>query len=168
MCCCNIRKAANFLWASKKGGELFSKAYAETIFNRFLMQSQNGVQWCETTKSQIATHCYRPQLTVYKFDSKTLATLALVHLIPSLLVWEEIKCTVHMAVSKWPINQFEPFRKSEQQVLRAYCPNIYTVSSALFWLSSFISVATLSLGVSTLVCSYLAAAVDALTQKSHL
>ena len=76
-------------------------------------------------------------------------------------------CPECMAVSKRPINQFEPFRKSRQQVIRAYCPNIYTVSSALFWLSSFISVATLSLGVSTLVCSYLAAAVDALTQKSH-
>ena len=34
--------------------------------------------------------------------------LALVHLIPSWLVWAEIKCIVHVALPKWPTNQFLP------------------------------------------------------------
>ena len=39
----------------------------------------------------------------------------------------EIKFTVHFALPKRPINQFQPVWQSRQQVLRAYCPNIYTV-----------------------------------------
>ena len=39
----------------------------------------------------------------------------------------EIKCTVYVALSKQPLNQFKLDQKSRQQALRAYCPNIYTV-----------------------------------------
>ena len=45
--------------------------------------------------------------TVYRLDSKTLATLALVHMILSWLVWAEIKCTVHVALPKRPIKLVE-------------------------------------------------------------
>ena len=31
------------------------------------------------------------------------------------------------ALPKWPINQFKPVQQSRKQLLRAYCPNIYTV-----------------------------------------
>jgi hypothetical protein len=34
---------------------------------------------------------------------------------------------VCVALSKQPINQFKPVQKSIKKVLRAYCPNIYTV-----------------------------------------
>ena len=37
----------------------------------------------------------------------------------------EIKCTVHVALPKWPISQFKLDQKSRQQVLRSYCFNIY-------------------------------------------
>ena len=50
--------------------------------------------------------------------------LAMVHSIPSWLVWEEIECTVHIAPPNRPINQFELVQQSRQQVLRAYCPNM--------------------------------------------
>ena len=43
------------------------------------------------------------------------------------LVSAEFKCTVHVVLPKWPINQFKPVQQSRQQVLRAYCPNIYTM-----------------------------------------
>jgi hypothetical protein len=39
----------------------------------------------------------------------------------------EIKCEVHFALPKRPKNQFQPVWQSRQQVLTAYCPNIYTV-----------------------------------------
>ena len=50
-----------------------------------------------------------------------------VHSIIFLLVYTEIKHTVHVALSKLPINQFKPVQQSRQQALSAYCPNIYTV-----------------------------------------
>ena len=31
-------------------------------------------------------------------------SLALVHLIPSWLDWQEIECKVHVSLTKWPIN----------------------------------------------------------------
>ena len=34
---------------------------------------------------------------------------------------------------KWPINQFKPVQQSKQQVLRAYCHDVYTVSQTLYW-----------------------------------
>ena len=40
----------------------------------------------------------------------------------------EIKCTVHLALPKRPINQFKLDRQNRQQALRAYCSNIYTVT----------------------------------------
>ena len=49
----------------------------------------------------------------------------MVHLIPSWLVWAEVKCSVHVALQKWPINQFKPVKQSKKQELRAYCLNIY-------------------------------------------
>ena len=54
-----------------------------------------------------------------------LESLALVHLIPSWLVCAEIELTRHIALPKQPINQYKPVQESCQQVLRAYCPNIY-------------------------------------------
>ena len=54
-------------------------------------------------------------------------SLALVHFIFSLLVWAEIGCTV--TLSKRYINWFQPVHQSRQQVLRAYCPDIYAVIS---------------------------------------
>ena len=57
-------------------------------------------------------------------------TLALVNLITSWLVWAEVKCTVNFAL---PINQFTPVQKSRHQVLKAYCPNIYTLSLLIRW-----------------------------------
>ena len=32
---------------------------------------------------------------------------------------------MHVALPKWPINQFKPIQQSRQKALRAYCPNIY-------------------------------------------
>ena len=57
-------------------------------------------------------------------------TLVLVNLITSWLVWAEIKCTVNFAL---PINQFTPDQKSRHQVLKAYCPSIYTLSLLIRW-----------------------------------
>ena len=34
---------------------------------------------------------------------------------------------VHVTLAKQPINQFKPVQQRRDQVLRAYCPNIYTV-----------------------------------------
>ena len=53
-------------------------------------------------------------------------TLNLIHLIPSWLFLAEIKCTVHIALSKWLAYWFQPVWQSRQQALKAYCPNIYT------------------------------------------
>ena len=53
--------------------------------------------------------------------------IATVCLIPSCLVWSEIKCKVHVTLR--PINQFKPVQQSRQQALRAYCPHIYTVQA---------------------------------------
>jgi hypothetical protein len=52
-------------------------------------------------------------------------------LIPSWLVWAEIECTVHVSLLKRPTKPFKPVQQSVQQVLRAYCPNIYTVVKVL-------------------------------------
>ena len=60
-------------------------------------------------------------------DSKTFANIQLwymVNSISSLLVWEEIGYTVHVALPKQPINHFKPVQQSRQQELRSYCPNI--------------------------------------------
>ena len=40
----------------------------------------------------------------------------------------ETKCTVHVALSKWPISQYKLDHQSRKKVLRAYIPNIYTVT----------------------------------------
>ena len=54
--------------------------------------------------------------------------LYLVHPIPSWLVWAEIKCAVHFALTKRPmINRFQPVQQSWQQAVRTYCTKIYTV-----------------------------------------
>ena len=46
----------------------------------------------------------------------------MVYSVPYWLVLEEIKCTVHVALPKWPIKQIKPV-----QALKAYC--IDTVKS---------------------------------------
>ena len=38
---------------------------------------------------------------------------------------------VHVAPPKWPKSLFKLVQQSRQQVLRAYCSNIYTVSRAV-------------------------------------
>ena len=43
------------------------------------------------------------------------------------LVWAEIKCRVHAALPKRPINPFKSVQQSWYQGLRAYCPNVYTL-----------------------------------------
>ena len=55
-------------------------------------------------------------------DSKT---LPLELSITSWLIWAQIECMMHVTCLKRPINQFKPVQQSNQQVLRAYCPNIY-------------------------------------------
>ena len=49
-------------------------------------------------------------------------TYAIMHLIPSGLVWTEISVFCNR-----PINQLKPVQQNRQQELRAYCPNEYTV-----------------------------------------
>ena len=51
----------------------------------------------------------------------------LVSLIPFQLIWTENECLMHVALTKRPINQFQPVWQSRQQSLRAYYPNVYTV-----------------------------------------
>ena len=46
-------------------------------------------------------YIYKEKVTVYTLGQKALSySLALVHSIPSWLVWIEIKCTVHVALHK--------------------------------------------------------------------
>ena len=67
-----------------------------------------------------------PCSTVYRLDSRTLFnySLALIHSNSS---WLEIQCTVHVALPKRPIKWFQLVSQSRQQVVKAYCPNVYTV-----------------------------------------
>jgi hypothetical protein len=58
----------------------------------------------------------------------------LVHSIPSWLVWAEIECSLHNALSKRPNIQFKPIQQSTQQVLTAYCSNKYNVDIFFCWL----------------------------------
>ena len=61
-------------------------------------------------------------------DNKLLASLMQWY-ICSFAGWSgaEIKCTIHLAMPKRPINQFEMNQQSRQLALRAFCPNIFTV-----------------------------------------
>ena len=45
----------------------------------------------------------------------------------SLVQKSSVRYMLHVTLPKWPINPFKPVQQSRQQVLRAYCPNIYTV-----------------------------------------
>ena len=54
-----------------------------------------------------------------------LYSLALVHLIPTWVVWAEISVAVLVALPKWSINQFKLVQLSKKQALRAYCRHIY-------------------------------------------
>ena len=60
---------------------------------------------------------------------------ALVHSNPSRLDWVVIECTVHVVLPKQPMNQFKPV---QQQVLRAYFPDIKTVSHRLAFIHWFL------------------------------
>ena len=51
------------------------------------------------------------------------------YLIPSQLVWAEIEYTVHFLCPKWPVSQLKSVQQNKPQLLRAYCPNLYTVHS---------------------------------------
>ena len=80
--------------------------------------------------------------TIYNQDSKLLASLIQWH-VCFLAGWSgaEIKCTVHVALTKRSINQFKLDQQSRQQELRAYCQNIYklqlraTLCCSLLWKS---------------------------------
>ena len=57
----------------------------------------------------------------------------MVHLIPSWLVKSSVRTVmVHVVLAKRLLNWFQPVWQRRQQVLRAYCPNIYTVGIGLF------------------------------------
>ena len=45
----------------------------------------------------------------------------------SLVQKSSVRYMLHGTLPIWPINPFKPVQQSRQQVLRAYCPNIYTV-----------------------------------------
>ena len=60
-------------------------------------------------------------------------------MVPLWLVWTSIECTVHVALPKWPINQFKPVQQSRQQALKAYCLNIYVYSTVLEFISRSVS-----------------------------
>ena len=47
------------------------------------------------------------------------------------LIWTEIECMVHVALRKRLIVQFQGVWQSRQQVLKAYCPMMYTVDETL-------------------------------------
>ena len=49
----------------------------------------------------------------------------MLHLIPSWLVWADVRCMVHVALPKLAINQLKPVQQRRQQEQKAYCPNIY-------------------------------------------
>ena len=79
--------------------------------------------------SQKINQAWWPQY-IYQ-NSKLLAFLMkwYIYFLPGLSGVEN-KCTpVQVALLKWPKNQF----KSDQQVLWAYCTNIYTVSSDIYF-----------------------------------
>ena len=57
--------------------------------------------------------------SIYILDSKKLCTF------DSFLA--EMECTVHVAMSKWPIYQFKPVQQSRKKMLRNYYLDIYTV-----------------------------------------
>jgi len=44
---------------------------------------------------------------------------------------------VHVDLSKWPINQLKPVQQIRQQALKAYCPNIYTVTLSVETVQDF-------------------------------
>ena len=49
---------------------------------------------------------YIPYSTVYRLDSKDISySLTLLRVFPSWLVWAEIECTVHVALSRLPISK---------------------------------------------------------------
>ena len=73
--------------------------------------------------------------------------LSSVYLFP---VWSgmDILCTIHVALPKWPLNQFKLDHKSKQQALRDYYSDIYAVVFGLL-----LSFSTLYLGDPNLLVS---------------
>ena len=71
--------------------------------------------------------CRNLGITVYK-DSNTLATIqhwCILFLPGRSGQKSNVWCMLQGALPTHPINQCEPVQQSRQQVLRAYCPNIY-------------------------------------------
>ena len=50
------------------------------------------------------------------------------------MVLTEIKCKLHAALTKWPINQFKAVQQTRLQLLKAYCSNLKTVLTLLLQL----------------------------------
>ena len=76
--------------------------------------------------------CRNLGITVYK-DSNTLATIqhwCILFLPGRSGQKSNVWCMLQVALPTHPINQCEPVQQSRQQVLRAYCPNIYIVLHA--------------------------------------
>ena len=75
----------------------------------------------------------------YRYSDNKLLESLMQWYICSFAGWSgaEIKCTIHLAMPKRPINQFEMNQQSRQLALRAFCPNIYTVpvfDSFVWWI----------------------------------
>ena len=75
----------------------------------------------ELAKLRLPFHPLLKAQYIYQ-DSKLLTQ---VHLIPFWLVQAEIECTVHIALSIRPNNQFKPDQQSRQQAPKAYCSLTY-------------------------------------------
>ena len=72
---------------------------------------------------------YFPVLTCKGLQciSYTLLVQSLSSWLAKRLVWAETRCTVNFDWPKLHTNWFQPAKLSTKQVLRACCPNIYTV-----------------------------------------
>ena len=93
--------------------------------------------------------------SIYNRSVKILANFQLwyIQILPG---WSgaKIDCTVHVALPKRPTNQFDLVQQSRQHALRAYCPNLYTVSF------SFISFTTKVIYISCTVSNFYGTEID--------
>ena len=96
-------------------------------------QKMWGQQHCQS--SPFTSKIKRPLILIfsiaiganYSFYVKSIATYA-----PTFLRYNchsaSVRWSVHVAIPKWPKNQFKPVKQSRKQALRrAYCPNVCTV-----------------------------------------
>ena len=72
----------------------------------------------------------------YRLNEKFGLHFSLVNSIPPSLIWAEIKCMVHVALLKRPINQLKPVHQRRQQAVRDYCHYIYCATKLTYELPS--------------------------------